>query len=180
MIKTLELKESITNNDFLKTQALLTDHSINPSFDHNWAIFYAAKYGYADIIELLLNNKNFNFFDENIKWVIGYPSQNGDIETLKAIINIEKFDITDYIICGIISAAENGHSDIVDLLLNDKRINPLLSYAWAFMQAYKLEHHNVVDLLWKKTNVKHCIKKDHIYLYNELTQKYIKNKVNEF
>jgi hypothetical protein len=178
--KITQFKESIEKNDLPKIKSLLNDPDINPSFDNNWAILHAAKHGYINIIELLLNNENFNFSDDNLKWAISFPATKGDIQTLKAIINIEKFDITEYLIYGVISAAENGHADVVELLISDKRMHPLQSYLRALTQAYKIKHHNVVELLWKKTSVRHCIKKYYIALYNELSQKYIKHKIDKF
>ena len=176
----MQFRESIIHNDLLKTQFSLSDPDIDPSFDNNWAILYAAKNGYTYIVELLLNNENINFFDENLVWVIKHPSQNGDIETIKAIINNKRFDITEHIASGIISAAENGYVDIVELFLSDDRLNPLQSHSWAITQANKLKHYNVVTLLWRKTNVKDTLKNDNINLYNKLIQEDIQNKVSKF
>src|SRR3972149_8675639 len=50
-------------------------------------------------------------------------------------------------------ASQNGHYNVVKLLLEDKRINPADRYNWAIQLASRYGHYNVVKLLSKDNRV---------------------------
>ena len=73
-----------------------------------------------------------------------------------------------------------GYIDIVKLLLKDKRIAPSKYNNFAIINAYKNNHKDIVDLLWKHKTVKQSLKIDDFELYNKIIMKEITKKISEF
>ena len=92
--------------------------------------------------------------------------------------------------------SQNGHFDIVELLLSDPRVDPSDNYNHAIVHSYKINplefRYNeyllsysknldkVVNLLFKDKRVKNSLKIDDEKIYNKLNLKNIRNKVSGF
>ena len=77
-------------------------------------------------------------------------------------------------------ASRHGHINIVELLLNDSRVNPSDDENGAIEAASHEGRNEVIELLWQDKRVKNTLQRDCIDLYNKLMKQEVKNKVNEF
>jgi ankyrin repeat protein len=121
MSKQEELKNAIQANDIQKIKLLLNDSKIDPSFDENDYICFAAENGYSEIIELLLKDKRVNPSTLD-NYPIRKASAYGYLDTVKLLLNNSKVDPSDYTSFAIRSAYISEHLEIVDLLWKYKKV----------------------------------------------------------
>lgn len=66
-------------------KSLINHKEINPSFDNNWAIVYAAENGNIRILETLINNKRFNPSGYR-NYAVFMASHNGNIGCVRLLL----------------------------------------------------------------------------------------------
>ena len=150
MTKQDEFEEAVLNNNFNQVELLLKNVNIDPSGNDGSSFRAAAKYGYTNIVKLLLNDSRVD------------PSEWND---------------HDY---AFRSASENGHLEIIKILLEDHRINPANVQNLAILESYSNGHVNIVEILWKDKRIKNTLQNDNKDLYDKLIKQDIKSKVGKF
>ena len=68
-------------------------------------------------------------------------------------------------------AAENGHLNVVKLLLNDPRVDPTYDQNMSIVFANQNNHTHIVELLWNDRRIKKTLRKYNQELYNILIKK---------
>eukprot|EP01102_Stenamoeba_stenopodia_P021528 TRINITY_DN869_c0_g3_i3.p1 TRINITY_DN869_c0_g3~~TRINITY_DN869_c0_g3_i3.p1 ORF type:complete len:678 (-),score=156.83 TRINITY_DN869_c0_g3_i3:45-2078(-) len=107
----------------------------------------AARYGHADIVDMLLqeDEKNPAMVDPSSfhNEIIRHASFRGHYEVVKRLLADKRVHPED----SVTVAAICGHADVVKLLLDDRRSDPLRYNVNALQKAVSRGHHRVVRLL---------------------------------
>lgn len=93
---------------------LMQDKRVDPSANDNYAIGLAAANGHDEVVKLLLQDKRVDPSDKN-NYAIIWAAANGHFEVVKLLKQDERVSSSGYILA-IKKAAENGHTNIVQLL----------------------------------------------------------------
>lgn len=105
---------------------------------------------------------------------------NNDVVSLNKILQNNKGSLSFFNSYSLIFAANKGYYEIVELLINDKRIDPTKTENAAIILSNNKEHTDIVEILFKDQRVQDSLKIDNIELYNKLFTKYLKNKIGKF
>lgn len=117
-------------------QEMIHSGLVDPSQENNWAIRWAARYGKISLVEMLLV-------------MIGLIQQRA---TVKGRLEIVKLLLKDSRVgrsgsTALLDVASEGHAAVVEVLLNDGRIDPGMHVDRAMVLAALNGHHSVVKLL---------------------------------
>jgi hypothetical protein len=153
MNKQIEFQKAIEDNNVKTVKKLLTQSEVNPSNNVSISIRTAAKFGYIDIVKLLLNDKRAD------------PTTRS-----KNVIKLNTFE----------TSVLYQQSHIVELLLKDKRVDPSFNSNRCIIMCSDDGNLEIVDLLWKDKRVKDTLQNDYKELYDQLIKKDIKNKIELF
>jgi ankyrin repeat protein len=145
---------------------LYTHHSID---DNNDGFVLACANGHLNVVKYLLETHKFNPTKDRNK-PIRHASDGGWYEVVKLLLTLEKYsfsendqeelvtvDPSDFNNGAISNAAENGHENVVDLLLADERVDATNSGSHtAFFNACVGGHVNILKkiLNWYEANEK--------------------------
>jgi hypothetical protein len=168
--------QAVEDGDLINVKQAL-ENGADPRVYKNLAIRLASSNGYADIVEVLLQDgradptTNENDAIEaasrnghadvvslllrdgradpttNENESIGLASGNGHIKVVKVLLQDGRVDPTDVKNYAIRSASELGHADVVSLLLRDGRADPTVDDNWPIRAASKNGHTDVVKVL---------------------------------
>lgn len=131
----LAFKSAVKNGHVNIVKILLTDKRVDPSTENNFAIKQSSENGYADIVEILLKlTPNKNFVD-GMRFGLTFTDKSYIINP--GVSNNYPIRI----------ASQNGHLDVVKLLLNDSRVNPQALDNSAIKLASEYGHLEVVKIL---------------------------------
>lgn len=134
----------------------------------------AAKYKRHDILNIIIN-KYYLDLDFTFQNSVGL----NQIDLVKILILNKNININSYYDSAIIKSAKNNNKEIVQLLLNDKRIHKSNSIPKAIKNNLKHEN-NLFDLFLSFDFIKDNLKKNDKKLYNIYKIKSIKNKIELF
>jgi hypothetical protein len=152
----------------------LKNKNINPSLYDNSAIKIATRHHYTEITKMLLNDPRVDpSVDDN--FAILYTS---NPEIIKMLLTHPKVDTSGYKI--ISNYSDCGYVELVEILLNDPRVNPSVNKNLPLRLAYKQENREIVFLLWNDIRVKNTLQKDHPNIYEELKKQDIQDKISQF
>jgi hypothetical protein len=168
-------REAIKNKNIERVMLFLKYPEFKPDF---FTLSLAAKVGCVKIFKLLFKEKLFNL-TESINAVFTEIGTYGHTDLAKIILNSEIKNLGDNNL-GIQYAAQNGHFELVKLLLNDKRINPTKKNNWAILAANDNGYNDIVTLLFNDKRIKQSLKESNSYLYNKLMPSEIKLKLETF
>ena len=85
-----DFKEAIINNDLESLKEIVTRNNINLTVDNNYALRWATKYNYHDMINFLLDNINdINYYIK--KYILFKSAENNNFELFKRIYNSHVF-----------------------------------------------------------------------------------------
>jgi hypothetical protein len=176
-----KLKKAIINNKLNEIKIILKDKNIDVSFEDNWAINNAVNNNSIEIVELLLEHSTFNALDNLLP--LNIASTKGYVEIIKLFINDGRI-ITSSSNYSLLNSVENGHFDIVEILLKSKNIDPTHNENHAIELALKNKEYDIVGLLWNDTRVRKTLSKDFPELNDLLStyqiKKKIKNTIKDF
>ena len=98
---------------------------VDPSVYNDWAIKYAIKHRYVEVVELLLKDSRI---DPSVSrnWIIRYVCENGYIRVVRLLLGDSRVDPSANDNYAIRSASYNEHIEIVELLLKDIRVLRML------------------------------------------------------
>jgi hypothetical protein len=128
-------------------------------------------------VEKLLNSKFVNpAFDHN--YFLGFDSKRWVYRFLGGLFKLNSYEKTLKNNLAILSAADKGKAGIVNLLLNDPRVDPTVKKNFALSNAIQNGHFEVVKLLVNDKRVQDSLEKD--TLSNALLSAIHKRKLNVF
>jgi ankyrin repeat protein len=182
-----EFFEAVLNNDFKKVKLLLKHPEVNPAHAEDFAIIQAAAHGYFDIFKLLFENlltdpsaqlnealilaskrghtevvkllvtdQRINLIANNgIPLHYAYLFNYTDI--VKILLSFKEVQEESSIISLLAEAINNNNSEIIEFVLNNIDIKPLIDHNYYYLlekcidknnsNAFKLlTNHNKVDL----------------------------------
>jgi ankyrin repeat protein len=131
----------------------------------------------------------FNYSRKNIQTKENYMSKqqdfkisylNNDLTNFEILVKDNSIDVSEMRDYPIRHACFNGNIEIVKLLLNNKKVNPLVDYNYPIKYAFQNGHTEVVKALWNDQRVKKTLIHDIPSLHEKLTKEEIKNKLSEF
>ncbi|KAJ3308149.1 hypothetical protein HDV04_001724, partial [Boothiomyces sp. JEL0838] len=149
--------------------------TLDPSVNNNECIRICAKYGYIDLVKLLLKDPRVTPTDtlwrccinghyNTVEYLMDYcdPSEsnnlairqaciNGNIDIIKCLLNDSRVDPSDYDNEAIKYASYFGHLKVVEMLLRDPRVNCNAEKGTSLLYAIQNGHSDVVELLANKT-----------------------------
>eukprot|EP01118_Nematostelium_gracile_P010026 TRINITY_DN3410_c0_g1_i1.p1 TRINITY_DN3410_c0_g1~~TRINITY_DN3410_c0_g1_i1.p1 ORF type:complete len:230 (-),score=54.45 TRINITY_DN3410_c0_g1_i1:32-721(-) len=134
------------NLEFMKK--LLQDKRVDPTARNNMAIQEACKYGFADVVDRLLQDDRV---DPNADTAVHLQKKN--VEDLpREMSQLAMFQNN----C-LEVACQRGHLDVVDRLLNDKRIDPSSSRCRSLYIARDRGYSQIVERLQNDARVQKSI-----------------------
>ncbi|MBS0286996.1 MAG: ankyrin repeat domain-containing protein [Proteobacteria bacterium] len=136
---------AVRNNDLEVVKILLEDDRLKLD-----VFVLAFHYKNAAVKELLLNDKTFNPYNNNI---FCNAANNGQTDFVSFMIKDERIDPTTQNSFALRSAARNGSTGVVKLLLEDKRADPTANNNEAFFLALQNDHYGVVKLFLEDKRV---------------------------
>jgi hypothetical protein len=176
-------KNAVKNKRIDKIKQLIKDGLISPDINNNWAIRYVCRNRDTDMFIFLLS----------------YP----------CVDPLAYYNKVSYNNC-ISIACENQYTDIMAILIQDKRVNPahgnwflrtaaefglldiikllekdkIMDFSehsnYALDIALQYEKTDCVKFLFKNEKVRKCLYSEKIELYNELKEQFFKDKINHF
>jgi hypothetical protein len=125
MIEQENFNNAIRQNDIRMITFLLKLKEVEVAKDDNWAIRYAAEYGYQEIFELLLNDSRTDPSD-HFNWAIRLASKNEHINIVKQLIEDSRVDPS-YRGNWAIMAADFVHNkEIIEILWSNTKVKNTL------------------------------------------------------
>jgi ankyrin repeat protein len=107
----------------------LLNKGIDPSIVNNYAIKYASRYGYLEIVKILLSDHRVDP-SASQNDAINFACRNGHLEVVKLLlINKKVYQSVNYNYL-IVLASTYCHYQIVDILLNDKKVTGLSNFPY--------------------------------------------------
>ena len=142
-----EFKESIENGDIENVRKLLQNPNVDPGANYNWAIKYAAEYGWDEVVEVLLQDKRV---DPNgaIELAIEY----GWPEAVEVLLTDDRVEIDGWAVYDAIEGS-GSTNEVVKLLLADPRVDPSYAENAAIQSAARWGHFEIVELLLEDPRV---------------------------
>lgn len=155
------------NNHLEVVKLLLQDKRIDPSFDNNVTVRHAFGAGHIEIVELLLQDSRVNPGCLN-NCMIRDACKDGKLETVKLLLRCPRVNPATTQISGptggliidrsspLLIATEMGHIEVVELLLQDSRVDPTIGGNEAILLASKFNRPEIIKLLLRhpKINIK--------------------------
>lgn len=133
-------------NGFTRVIKLLIDNNINPATDNNFAIKYASKFGYVEIVRLLLEDPRVDpTVDKGFALRKALKQKHTDIISML----LADSRIGPVIDCVLWWAAFSGKVDAIKILRDDPRANPAAAIRVASTHGYI----EIVELLLEKSNI---------------------------
>ena len=87
-------------------------------YDGTTIMMTAASYGYADVVEALINEgADYNAEDSNSQTALSYAARNGHIDTVKVLLKEKKINIDAFNGRALRGASYYGWYDVVELLI---------------------------------------------------------------
>ena len=110
-------------------------------------LYRAAIHGALNVLKFILYSSDYRYEITNnaLNWAIRYASEYGHLEIIEMLFKDDRV-IEIWSDC-IFNACRKGHTKIVRLMLQDKRINPTKSNNSAVMLTIKNNHLEIVRLL---------------------------------
>ncbi|KAI8901097.1 ankyrin repeat-containing domain protein [Globomyces pollinis-pini] len=166
----LALSTAAINGHTTTVSLLLKDNRANPAVNDNMLIINAAERGNIDICKLLLNHSSVDPTIENNK-PLRLAVQNGHEQIVELLIPKCDVDVLEFLpIAALFNqphvirvlldnknlksdhlfhhslciASRNGHSECVDLLLKDGRVDPNMDKSFGFQHAALNGHYKVI------------------------------------
>lgn len=126
-------------------KSIFLQKKIRFDLNNNLAIRWAAEYGYADVVSVLLTDSRVDpAVEDNAPFRLA--CSNGHVEVAKLLLADKRVNHKAW--CdGFLRACSQGRAEIVRLILADKRLNPAFESNRAFGIAAKNGHVEVVRLL---------------------------------
>lgn len=119
-----DFKEAIINNDLESLKEIVTRNNINLTVDNNYALRWATKYNYHDMINFLLDNINdINYYIK--KYILFKSAENNNFELFKRIYNShvfylheEEYNHTNILLTHI-DYQKNTNREFISFILNE-------------------------------------------------------------
>ena len=146
--------------------------------DHIQGLKLAIYNKYYNIVELILKQK-LNFYNEE-EFFIYLNLDKKNIDIFIKLITHPNFDITINNNWAIRYAAENGIVELVELLLQNPKVNPADLNNFAITYSDINEHTEVTRLLWKNTKVKNTLATSNRKLYDMIKKEELSNNIKNF
>jgi hypothetical protein len=171
-----KFNKAIINMNYDKIKELILLPDVDPCDNDNLALFYIAENGNLQLIKLILSHKSINpSISDN--FAIQQACQYGKTQIVEHLLKDKRVTPTCW---GLLTSAQQGYFDIVSLLIKDDRVNLIFDSNYAIISAFENGMDNVVNLLWSFKKVKESLKIDDNEIYNELSTKNIKEKMEHF
>jgi len=170
------------NGNVEMVQKLLLDKRVTPSTNNNYALRWACAGGFVEIVKMLLAHPLVNPKDsekESFTWafcnghvevvqlllqdvridpkleqyynhLMAEAAARGKIDIIKLFLGYSQMKLDNIVFH---NAIQNGHLDIVKILLADSRVNPNDNNYGALRTALLHEHHNIAELLIQYVNI---------------------------
>jgi hypothetical protein len=103
-----------------------------------------------------------------------------DLTTFKSLLNDPDVNVSYDNNFLIRFSSQNGHTEIVKILIKDSRVDPSDENNWAIRYANIYEYTEMCFFLFKDKRVKDKLRLENKELYNELSKKIIKYKIEDF
>lgn len=176
----LALKNACENNhaDIVK---LLLDYIYHPNEQTDSALNIASYKNYTEVVKVFINKPIFiDYCTYNN--TLSNVSTNGNITIIKLLLSMENFKNEDISYNEAIQeAAKEGHLDIVELLINDNRIDPSQNRNIASSWASIYGHYNISKILFSDLRVRNTLASNYPQLYNNLIkEEKLNNKIGNF
>ena len=140
------------NNCHYKCVKLLIESEKIDVIAYNYALIYALKNGYIEIVKLCIISGKVDITTQD-NYAIRYACEYGHIEVVKILIDSGKVDVTAQNNYAIRYACEHGYVEVVNLLLSTKKVDISAQYNHAICYASSNGHLEVVRLLLSTGNV---------------------------
>eukprot|EP01102_Stenamoeba_stenopodia_P000734 TRINITY_DN10680_c0_g1_i1.p1 TRINITY_DN10680_c0_g1~~TRINITY_DN10680_c0_g1_i1.p1 ORF type:complete len:391 (+),score=99.68 TRINITY_DN10680_c0_g1_i1:180-1352(+) len=121
-------------------------NSVDPSYDDNRALRYAAKYNQPAIVDLLMQDKRVDPSDCN-HFALLWAVEEGYTEVVRLLLRDNQINAAVYDNFAIREAAERGFDEIVRLLLKDPIVNPAVGNNTPLFKASSKGHAEIVKML---------------------------------
>ena len=136
--------------DILNNVKWLLNQGFDPSANDNYTIRLASRYGFTDVVKLLLSDSRVDLSTDDNE-AIHLASNYGHTEIVKLLMSDPRVDPSDNE--AIRLASRNGHIEIVKLLLGDPRVDPSANDNYAIRWASFNDYTEIVKLLMSDTRV---------------------------
>ena len=80
----------------------------------------------------------------------------------------------------LLLSSTNGHIEVVKLLLEDNRVDPSIDRNFVIQKALESNQYDIIGLLWNDQRVKKTLQKDLPELYDLFMKEKIKYKMKDF
>jgi hypothetical protein len=110
------------NYNPLLMKLLLENPKIDPTINHNRAIFLAVKHGSVEVVKLLLEDPRVDPTIDN-NYLIKYAVNVGEIDKVKLLLTYPKVNPGATNNYAILRAVDNGNIEIIKLLSADPRVD---------------------------------------------------------
>lgn len=173
-----DILNAIIKNDIDKVKTLL---KLNKSFHFNQNLYYACEHNLSDIVNLLLKQNKLN--QQNINMALNIAADNGSFESFRNILTYNK-KYTNLNLSNVNKALQvairNEYINIIELILNDKQINPTAYDNSAIRVAVDINNEKIIKILWNNKYIKNSLKNDNKYLYDKLYKLEFEKKMKRF
>jgi ankyrin repeat protein len=168
---------AVRNNEIELIKQLVESKTINPTFDDNFSLQIACKYGFLELLKFLVNipeviiKEDYNLFSYGVK--------SGSVKIINFLLlqpNCNPNEKTD----PLEQAVKFGYTDIVKSFLNDKRISPEINENWLIRQAHYCKRYEVVRLLFKNKYVKETLQTQFPDFFELIIKELISDKITSF
>lgn len=139
----------------VKAFKALLEVGIDPTTDNNYALRHASKNGCIDIVQLLVKDPRVNLNDENGSPLL-HAVANGHIRIVKLLLEEEHTDPTLGYLRSLKAAYHFGHSDILEMLIQDSRIKVIIdkyvdlgNLAWSSLSKVEEKYAQNSDCHWQ-------------------------------
>lgn len=116
--------------------------------------------------------------DKNYAYVTA--AEFGNVILVQTFLNDPMVDPNAYRNSAVTLAVKNGHSDIVELLLKDNRIDFSFSKSIMIRKAYYQDKFKIATLLFSNSSVKNILKEFDLELFHRLNNQAVKDKIVKF
>jgi hypothetical protein len=183
MTKQDEFTNSIMNNDILITKSLINHKSVHPAFDSNLAIRMASKYGYAEMVKLLMKDRRVDPSQTN-NTPIRMAIENKNTSVVNLLFKRKKVRNNKANSWVLLELLKKYDTDTVKNMYQKMTIIKSEDIIQPILHAMENNKYDIFFLLWK--DHENTLKQEH-YNFYKTTQKSeffiknnIKNKIDNF
>lgn len=120
--------------------------SVDPSINGNYAILWASREGFVELVNLLLEDERTDPSAYN-NFAVRMACKNGHAAIVELLLRHPKVDPSVNQNAAIKEASEKGYTKIVELLLTHPKVDPSVDDNWALKVASEKGYREIVRLL---------------------------------